>query len=320
MPCDERQVVWALTDALSPQPVGSPPVVVLEHRSRRRSDLWFLAREGERVARWVVKRPCTESRQGDLTAPLSSEAQMAALTLLAGHFAATAPSLRAPAPVALLAEIDAFAMEFVSGRHVAQLIHPSALVRPEPLLSGVAEAAGVLRVLHRLSPGDGLGDDVRDHPGDGHGDDVGDDLGDDQGGVVLHGDFAPENVLLAGPDVYCLDPELTRRGPAEADLVRFLTMLYDAPMFVLGATVPAVQRLRRRAATAFLTAYLGDRPAHADVRPALTESLAARWTTRTDDVRTRQPRLAGARRRLLDTYFSMLLGEVSRSSVAHARS
>lgn len=308
MPCDERQVVRALTDALSPQPAGSAPVVVLEHRSRRRSDLWFLAREGERVARWVVKRPCTESRQGDLTAPLSSEAQMAALTLLAGHFAATAPSFRAPTPVALLAEIDAFAMEFVSGRHVAQLIHPSALIRPDPLLAGVAEAAGVLRVLHRLSPGDDLGHDL------------GDDLGDDLGEVVLHGDFAPENVLLSGPDVYCLDPELTRRGPAEADLVRFLTMLYDAPMFVLGATVPAVQRLRRRAATAFLTAYVGDRPAHADVRPALTESLAARWTTRTDDVRTRRPRLAGARRRLLDTYFSMLLGEVSRSSVAHAQS
>jgi aminoglycoside phosphotransferase (APT) family kinase protein len=326
MAVDTLAISASLRRAIAAELGEQEDLVVVSSQSRRRSDLWFIGLLGERGPKWVVKRPRTDSRQGDLRPPLSSEQQFAALVRLSDHVLATGSALRTPAPVALLPDIDAFAMLFVQGRHVAQLIRPTAVREPGPLLAGVAAAADALRVVHALPPtkeelstseGPFEASSDRLDPA------AAPALARGQSSpeirsplprrgtrtVVIHGDFAPENIMLAGSTVFCLEPGLTDCGPPDIDVVRFLTMLYDAPLFVLCALNPAVQRLRRRAAATFLAAYYGVEPVSPTLQQSLRESLASRWATRHDDVVDRDPSLRGARIWLLRRYFSALLQE-----------
>jgi aminoglycoside phosphotransferase (APT) family kinase protein len=329
MAVDMDAISASLRRAIAAELEEQEDLVVLSSQSRRRSDLWFMGLPGERGPKWVVKRPRTDSRQGDLRPPLSSQQQFAALVRLSEHVLATGSALRTPAPVALLPDIDAFAMRFVQGRHVAGLIRATAVRAPGPLLAGVAAAADALRVVHALPPPQKelstpegpleASSDRLDRaatpslaPRAQPSAEIPSPLpGRRTRTVVIHGDFAPENIMLAGPTVYCLEPGLTDCGPPEIDVVRFLTMLYDAPMFILCAWNPAVQRLRRRAAATFLAAYLGDEPVSPMLQQSLRESLASRWATRHDDVVERDPSLRGARIWLLRKYFSALLQEKS---------
>lgn len=329
MATDPALVLATLGAALTPPAGRAPALALLSSDSRRRSHLWFVGLRGEKVCRWVVKHPRTDSFQDDLHSPLTSEAQFAALLRMSAHIESVASPLRSPTPVALLPDIGAFAMSFVAGAHIADLIRPASVLAPNRLLTGVAVAAGALRTIHTLEPprdemvdlrlvrdtsrrrlevvlaeaGLELGRSGLDLPDDDHAGLV------PVPQVVLHGDYAPENVMISGSTVYCLEPDLTHRGSPDIDVVRFVTMLFDAPLFVAGVRNPAVQRLRRRAAAEFLSTFYGEGQVSPAIRWLLAESLAARWATRHKDCLRRRPPLTSARVTLLRGYFGGLLAE-----------
>jgi aminoglycoside phosphotransferase (APT) family kinase protein len=297
--------------------------------TRRRSSLYFVGLAGADTCRWVVKRPTSESQQDDLSSPLPAPAQFSALERLHTHLHGLDEAMATPRPVGLLPEIDAYVMEYVPGPTVTDLMRPRALVDRDPLLDSVVLAGRLLQAVHalevptpdivdlteleertttraqRLLTDAGL--PVRDHwfraePASGT------TTGCE---VLLHGDYAPENVVLSPSGVVCLEPDLTERGWPEHDVVRFVLMLADAPLFVAGTEVPAVRRLRHRASARFLEAYYAGPSRPESLRPLMLLSLAARWSTRHADVTRREPRLGRARQALLHRHFTRLLDEVS---------
>ncbi|HVQ87693.1 MAG TPA: phosphotransferase [Actinomycetes bacterium] len=320
-----------LADHLEPSELGAL-VVQGGVRTRRRSSLYFVGIAGRTPTyRWVVKQPNSTSQQHDLPSPMSSAGQYAALQRLHEHFRLVSTGVSTPDPVAQLPTIDAYVMEFVAGPTLTELIGPRALLRPNRLVEGIRSAGLVLQEIHSLEPAETVSIDV-------------DSLADESysrarkvlmdhgiptreswfpprvpspGGaraegarVVQHGDFAPENILLSPSGVVCLEPELAEKDWAERDVSRFVLMLFDAPFFVVGVDVPAVQRLRRRAAATFLDAYYGELPRPDTLRLILVESLAARWATRSLDLVERAPRLESMRSALLRRYFTGLMDEL----------
>jgi aminoglycoside phosphotransferase (APT) family kinase protein len=234
-----------------------------------------------------------------------------------------------PRPVALLPEVDAYVMEYVPGPTVTDLMRPRAAVDPDRLLDAVLVAGRLLQAVHALEPPKpDLIDLTRLHE---HTASRAQQLLRTAGlpmraawsgaepvsstitgsVVLLHGDYAPENVVLSPTGVVCLEPDLAERGWPEHDVVRFLLMLADAPLFVAGTEVRAVRRLRHRASAQFLESYYGGTSRPESLRPLLLMSLAARWSTRHTDVTRRNPRLARARQLLLHRHFTRLLDEVS---------
>ena len=338
----EQQVLAALAEALGPAAVSSrgpnaaARLSVLRTMQRNRSSLYFVAPAGEDAPRWVVKRPETRRAQADLRPPPDAAAQYAALEVLHEHLSSTSSRVAAPAPVALLADVGAFASEYVAGHTLLELLGAGTVGRPSRLLDGIRDAAGALALIHQIAPEATesadetpslacaleqaeqqlraagldhrvrrplLSDTVRGHGLDGRRDPRGD--------VLLHGDWAPENVLLAGPRLICLDPELTQRGRPEHDVARFLVMLCDAPLFVTAMRIPAVARLRRRAAVTFAHGYYGSAGVSPGLQPLMVASLASRWVMRDADVVRRKPRAASWRRALLRRHFTALLDEVA---------
>lgn len=303
---------------------------------RRRSSLFFLGLPDDGApgaadcCRWVVKQPHSDSRQHDLASPLSAEDQFRALRRLHAHLEASDGVVSVPRPVGFVPGLSAYVMEYVHGPTVMALIGPAAVVRPAPLLEGVRACAAVLRAVHSLEPAveevldlselaartstraPGLlrdaGLPVRQGWFEGH---VPAATTANGSKVLLHGDFAPENVVLADSGLFCLDADLADKDWAENDVVRFLVMLFDAPLFVTGADLPPVRSLRRRSARAFLGAYYGDRPWPASLRPLMLDAVAARWSTRHTDVTQRSPRLGRSRQLLLRRHFSTVLDEIS---------
>jgi aminoglycoside phosphotransferase (APT) family kinase protein len=304
-------------------------VVLRTGPSRRRSSLYFVGIAGDETCRWVVKRPTSESQQDDLTSPLPAPQQFKALQRLHAHLLRLDENMATPRPLALLPEIHAYVMEYVPGPTVTGLMRPRAVVDPDHLLDSVAVAGRLLQAVHALEPAKSdlidlsrlhehtsirarqlltaAGLPVRHHWLDAElvsttttGSEV-----------VLHGDYAPENVVLSPTGVVCLEPDLAERGWPEHDVVRFLLMLADAPLFVTGTEVPAVRRLRRRASAQFLDSYYGGSSRPELLRHLMLLSLAARWSTRHTDVTRRNPRLRRARQLLLHRHFTRLLDEVS---------
>jgi hypothetical protein len=331
---DEGAVVESLrsflTDEADPESLER---LVVVHRvpTRRRSSLYFLGIAGsESRCRWVLKQPNSESQQHDLASPLSAAGQFEALQRLHEHLRIIGGPVATPRPVAYVPELDGYVMEYVPGPTLTGLITPRAVLRPGRLLRGVTTAAQVLHAVHSLEPAEvalvDLSDldrrartrgrqlleqaalPMREHWFASSGE-AG--ASTTASKVLLHGDFAPENVVLSPYGVYCLDPDLSEKDWAEHDVVRFLLMLFDAPLFVVGVHLPPVQNLRRRAAGTFLTGYYGDRPWPDALRPLMLLSLMARWSTRHTDVVQRSPRLQGSREVLLKHYFRKLLDEVS---------
>jgi aminoglycoside phosphotransferase (APT) family kinase protein len=300
---------------------------IVGRAARRRSELWFVGVRGERAPRWVVKRPHTESQQGDLSAPLSAEEQFAALRLLANHVQHNPDQVCTPEPVLLIPELGACVMTFVQGPSVTALVRPAVLGRPTPLMAASRSAADVLRAVHAVHPPQEAVVDLAERWGQAVDASA---VGLRAAGlpyrapagvpapcavevaeVLLHGDFAPENVLVTSSGPCCLDPELSRHGPPEADLARYLTMLADAPPFVLGTRSRRAQRVRREASRAFLDRYYQGATAGPLLQILLHEMVAARWATRHLDVLHRRPPAQAARTRLLAEHFGRLLAEVS---------
>ena len=320
----------ALVDEAGPLDPGDL-VIVHEGRARRRSSLYFVGLAGSRPAcRWVVKQPNSDIEQADLPSPLSALGQFQALQRLHGHLAQQS-GVGTPRPVAYLPELEAYVMEYVPGPTVTALITAGAVLRPEALLHGVSSSAEVLHAVHSLEPAVTDRIDLADLGGRAAA--RGRQLLEEVGlptrdrwfapsatasayatigrKVVLHGDFAPENVVRSPSGFFCLEPDLAERDWPEYDVVRYLLMLFDAPLFVAGADLPPVQKLRRRAGATFLDAYYGAGAWPDVLQPLMVLSLAARWSMRHTDLARREPRLRGSRERLLRRHFGRLLDEVS---------
>lgn len=323
---DVRAALTAVLSDVDPTEI----VVVGGGQARRRSDLVYLGlRDGVPAPRWVVKVPRPESRQHDLPPPLDASAQVEALRRMDAHLSGVAGRARVPGVVALLPDQGGYVMDYADGSSLAALLGARALVDDEAVLRGCEEAARLLRALHDLEPVSmprppldemhrasatrvesvlrsaglpvrsawlGAGADSPAPAGT---------------VVLLHGDFAPENILLGSRATWCLDPDLVERSWAEQDVVRFVVMLCDAPLFVLLADLPAARRLRRRAVAVFLETYYSDLTCDPAFAPLLRAALASRWATRDGDVVARGPRLGWLRRWLLRRHFTRLLDEAS---------
>lgn len=303
--------------------------MVVTRGDRRRSTIYFVGvqHEGSREVRWVVKRPAPEAQRLGITPPMSAAEQFGALQRLHDALAELDGRFAAPRPVALLPDFDALAMEWVGGASVWDLAVPHALWRPRALREGVRSSALALRHLHAIEP---AGTDVVDvvevergafsdsrealrsvissSPerwfGPGAAGSVSAEV------VLLHGDWAPENVLLDEDRVFLLDPELTERGWPERDLARFLLMLWDRPLFVTTGAL-RLSALRRDLTRTFLRTYYGGRPASPLLRPMVVREVAQRWAVRHQDAHRGGEAARAARQLLLRRYFGGVLDEVS---------
>jgi aminoglycoside phosphotransferase (APT) family kinase protein len=329
----EQSVVVALRSALlaGDELCDADELVVVSRVERRRSTMYFVGVAGQPGAiRWVVKQPRTATQQHDLASPLTAQGQYEALVALRDVLEGHHPRFSAPRPIALLAGAGAFAMEFVEGRSIPQLVHARAVLEPRPALDGVRSAAALLQALHAVQPEAGGFIDreklATDELGDGGrvlqrvGLPVRSSWFDrvpcpqpTQTSVLLHGDFAPENVVITSGATYCLDPALSGRGPRELDVVRFLTMLCDAPLFIHTLAPGPVGRLRRRMSAEFVETYYGGSGRPTSLQPMLVHALALRWAQRHDHIFERDARAPAAWTMLLRAYFSRLLTEVSSS-------
>jgi len=330
MTADSSSVVESVTRSLPQDARTGPDLVVLRRLVRRRSTLYFVGLSARRPRICcVVKRPNTDVQQHDLEPPATAADQYEALRTLRDQLQRLGAPLSAPAPLALLPEIGAFAMEYVQGRSIAQVLRPDVVVRPQQLFAALVDAAATLRAVHAFEPAQQVrvaaaGADVSaptdvrillDRAGlpvrPGWFGERSRAPGQVETWVRLHGDYAPENILLTSHGSYCLDPDLSTRGLAEHDVVRFLTMLFDAPFFVTGVGLPPVQRLRRQAAAVFVEHYYAGSGPPPAFQPMLVDSLARRWVTRHEHVVARAPSLQRARTSLLHRYFCRLLDEQS---------
>jgi aminoglycoside phosphotransferase (APT) family kinase protein len=200
--------------------------------------------------------------------------------------------------VAYLPELDAFAMEYVAGVTIKDLLSYRSTLRPATLLDGLAAAGAFLRHLHALEVLPTIDIDLRDeakkvlavaeeklHP-----------LGLSLPGRVvrtmnelpaltvtssqvrLHGDFGPANILLANDgSTVGLDAALSAVGTPEDDLVRFVALVSGVIRFAPEIVAPPVARIRRRLESRLLQTYY-----RAPTRPPLFElkyihQLARRW-------------------------------------------
>ena len=298
----------------------SAPDVVLSALSRAldasQSHDWHLSIERQRLAgrsniyvvrsetpvrshsRWVVKQPHTAWSQDDVDSPLTAHEEFLALQRLHAHFKRMDVPFRVPTPVANLPELDAFAMEYVAGVTIKDLLNYRSALRPANLLDGLSAAGTFLRHLHALELLPTVDVDLRGeaekilavaeeklHP-------LGLSLPDrvrrtmvefpalsvTSPQVWLHGDFGPANILLAEDgSTVGLDPALSTVGHPEDDLVRFVALVSGVIRLAPEIVAPPVAGIRRRLENRLLQTYY-----QAPTRPPLFElkylhQLARRW-------------------------------------------
>ena len=328
---DSRRVRDAVAPALAGElkpGEGVEDVVVTQVTHRGRSSIYFLGTAGQPATpRWVVKRPNPDRTQLDLSSPMTVDAQWQAVRLLHARLRDTGAPVSTPRPIAYVPDVDAFVMEFASGPTLFDLLKVSLVLQRESLLESYGRGGKALRALHAVDAGPEetfemveftgpLEDEARatlaeaglaaqDHwfahalgPGIGR-------------RVLLHGDWAPENVLLENGTVQLLDPELVTRSWPEHDVARFIVMMSDARLFVMALDLPPFPAVRRQAVAAFLTGYYGDQPVPSTLRPLVVRGLATRWAKRYVDVTSRKPRTLRARQWLLRRHFNAMLDEVA---------
>lgn len=327
---DEGELLVNLERALSAEG-GVPGTLAVARRIvRRRSSIYVVGVEdgGSVASSWVVKRPSAGAGRLGIRGPMDAAEQYAALQRLYNFLAAGDARFTAPRPVALLPELEALVMEFVEGRSVWDLAVPSALLRPAALREGVRTAALALRHLHTNQPRGTEPVDLVEveaeaaatsrealrsigvRAQDGWYRPSGQ-LSVSGKLVLLHGDWAPENVLLDDDRVYLLDPELTDYGWPEHDLARFLLMLWDRSIFVALGAAPRVRQLRQDLTSVFLTTYYGSEPVSPLLRPLLLREVSQRWAVRHQGVDRSSALALPTRLLLIRYYFGGLVGEIS---------
>ena len=292
-------VVHALEEALRRAEQRQWTLAVEQQRMAGRSRM-FLVRgtDHDESRRWIVKQPHTDWTQDDLGSPLTAAQEFAALKQLEAHFSARPSTYRVPAPVALLPTVDAFAMEYIAGPNLKELLTYRSLIRPAPLLGGLEEAGRFLRELHRLEELPPVVVDLKIeaeavlavtaaklHP-------LGLDLPEslrrtlarvgsqqvEARQVWLHGDFGPANILLARDgSIVGIDASLDTVGQPEDDLVRFVALVSGIIRLAPEVVVPPFAHVRRELEARLLRSYYGS-----DTWPALfhlryLHQLARRW-------------------------------------------
>lgn len=330
---DEPELLAALRAALRNDLADVAPdeLLVLRRESRRRSTIHFVGVDRGRRPRpiIVVKCPSPEVERLGIRPPMTAQQQFTAVQRLHEFLAGTGSRFAAPRGVALLRECGALAMEFVEGHLVSDVVRPSAIWSRHELREAVRACGLALRQLHLIEQAEWVVVDLAEeeraafrasrealrrvdtpvraewfHPG-----------AQPDGGtlgriVLLHGDWAPENVMIGKDRVFCLDPELTDRGWPERDLARFLLMLLDRPLFVTTGAL-GWSALRRDIVTSFLTAYCGDQPPSPLLRPLLVQEVAQRWAVRHQEAQRGSAVARKARTVLLRRHFGGVLDEIS---------
>lgn len=295
--------VQSLLDALGTALARTDPrpwqLAVEQQRLAGRSRLLVVrGTAGSDTAHWVVKQPNTRWTQDDVGSPLSAEHEFRALERLHAHFSATPSHFDVPAPVALLPEAQAFAMEYVVGRNLKELLTYRSALQPSRLLQGFDEAARFLRELHAIEELPSVVLDLEEeaqgvlavaadklHP-----------LGLELPGKVraglesvgaqkvearqvwLHGDFGPANVLQTQDgSLVGIDASLDTIGQPEDDLVRFVALVSGIIRLAPEVALPPYAVVRRELEARLLRSYYGT-----DTWPALFElrylhQLVRRW-------------------------------------------
>ncbi len=270
------RLVDALADALGrPGPSG---LAVERQRLAGRSNICVVSDPAspQDGPRWVVKQPHTGWSQDDVSNPLSARDEFEALRRLHDHFAALGLPFRVPEPVAYLPDVDAVAMEYVDGVPVKNLLGYGSLLRPTPLLDGLAASGSFLRHQHALETHPDVEVDLKEeaeavltvaedklHP-------LGLDLPEQvrrtlletprvrvrSPQVRLHGDFGPANILLARDgSTVGLDASLEAVGAPEDDLVRYVALVSGIIRLAPELVAPPVAGVRRRMERRLLEAY-----------------------------------------------------------------
>lgn len=335
-------VVSALAQVLPGSLADGGDLRIERRRLARRSDIHVVAtqdphadgRKGS-VHAWAVKQPHPEWHEdNDIDEPLTSSEEYRALCRLHEHFALLDGPFRVPAPLAHLPELDGFAMEYVRGVTIKELLSYASLVRPRRLVAAVRSAGMLLSQLHtldvlpavelevgalartvlsleedRLRPvGLALPDEVRRT------------LTDLPPGVVvsrqvrLHGDYGPGNLVLAEDgSTVLLDPALSDVGAPEQDLARFLTLLSGIIRFAPELAVPRLAVARHRLEREFLGGYYGSTERPLLLELALLAQLVPRWRKLRDlTERHNRNRLMALRLRVIDAQVRRLMLEGSR--------
>jgi len=294
-------------------------LAVEQQRLARRSSIYVVRAQppdGEAVW-WVLKQPHLESSMEDADPALSAHEQLVALERLQAHFERLNVPFRVPAPVMHVPEIDAFAMEYVSGRTIQDLLSVRTIVRPAVLLDGLAAAGTFLRHLHALEvlpPAEvhlkQQADDVlavaedKLHP-------LGLSLPDRvrhtllefpslrvaSPRVRLHGDFVPTNILRT--DDGCtvgLDPSLQTVGCPEDDLVRFVAIVSGRIQLAPEIVAPPFGRIRRELEGRLLGSYYDTSSPPPLFELKLLHQLCRRWCRLRELAQLREQRGLGRTR------------------------
>jgi aminoglycoside phosphotransferase (APT) family kinase protein len=293
-------VLTSLDQALSDRGERVTALGIQRQRLAGRSNIYVI--KGTSVTgsplHLVVKQPHVGWSQDDVDNPLGAAEEYDALVRLDTHFRQIGDRFRVPRPVALLPDIHGFAMEYVPGPTIKDLLHYGSVARPKILLDGLGSAGMFLRRLHGIDHLPPTRLDLRQeadnvlavvadklHP-----------LGLDLPGRVrrtlselpshrvtasrvwLHGDFGPANVILedAGYTVG-LDASLSTVGQPEDDLVRFVALVSGSIRLAPEIGVPPIARVRHALEERFLENYY-----QATIWPPLFElrllgQLARRW-------------------------------------------
>lgn len=290
----------ALSRALDASESDELELSIERQRLAGRSNI-FVVRSATPIqghSRWVVKQPHTEWSQDDVGSPLTAHQEFEALQRLHGHFERLDVPFRVPTPIAYLPDLDAFAMEYVAGVTIKQLLSYRSLRRPAPLLDGLTAAGTFLRHLHALEVLPTVDVDLKQeadqvlavaeeklHP-------LGLALPDSvrrtmlevpavtvtSPQVWLHGDFGPANIILADDgSIVGLDAALHTVGLPEDDLVRFVALVSGVIRLAPEILAPPVARVRRELENRLLRTYY-----EAPTWPPLFElrylhQLARRW-------------------------------------------
>ena len=293
-------VLGAFSHALDASQVQGLRLSVEQQRLAGRSNMYVVRSEAPvgGHSRWVVKQPHIDWSQDDVDNPLTAHGEFSALQRLHAHFEPLDVPFRVPAPVAYLPELDAFAMEYVAGVTIKELLSYRSALRPVTLLDGLTAAGAFLRHLHALEDLPPTDVDLREeaenvlavaeeklHP-------LGLSLPDrvrrtmvefpaltvTSPQVRLHGDFGPANILLAKDGTTVgLDAALSAVGDPEDDLVRFVALVSGAIRFAPGIVALPIARVRRQLENRLLQTYY-----QTPARPPLFElryihQLARRW-------------------------------------------
>jgi len=315
------------------------PLSVERQRIAGRSNIYVVcpAALGADQRRWVVKQPHTGWSQDDVDNPLSAHEEFLALQRLRAHFDRQGVPFRVPEPVAYLQELDAFVMEYVAGPTVKQLLNYGSVRRPAALLDGLSAAGSFLRCLHALEPLPVVDVDLREEAqqvlavaeerllplGLSLPDRVRRTLAElpfstvRSPQVLLHGDFGPANLILAGDgSVVGLDPALSSVGHPEDDLVRFTVLVAGVIRLAPELVVRPVAAVRRRLEDRLLHSYY-----QSSTRPALFElrylhQLARRWRRLREMAEQQQGALLPARLRIIGAQMRLLMVDAERRLVA----